>query len=95
VSYPAPKVLQLRLNRPEQLNAMTDEVRSLHVRFRAQSLGALADVLALLALHPKLETDLCTVLDWFEQENSLWVVVVTGTGRAFCAGQGEPPRSAF
>ncbi|GAA5859749.1 hypothetical protein JCM1840_006437 [Sporobolomyces johnsonii] len=59
VSFPAPKVLQLRLNRPEALNAMTDS----------------------------LEGDLCKMLDWFEEENSLWAVVVTGTGRAFCAGQ--------
>ncbi|KAK4054925.1 hypothetical protein OIV83_000849 [Microbotryomycetes sp. JL201] len=59
VTFPQPKVLQLRLNRPEALNAMTDD----------------------------LENDLRRVLDWFEQEPSLWVMVVTGTGRAFCAGQ--------
>lgn len=28
VSYPAPKVLQLRLNRPEALNAMTDALEA-------------------------------------------------------------------
>ncbi|GAA5826911.1 hypothetical protein JCM11251_002156 [Rhodosporidiobolus azoricus] len=59
VSVPQPKTLLLRLNRPEALNAMTDE----------------------------LEGDLCKVLDWFEEETSLWVIVITGTGRAFCAGQ--------
>ncbi|ORY80216.1 ClpP/crotonase-like domain-containing protein [Leucosporidium creatinivorum] len=35
----------------------------------------------------ELEEDICKVMDWFEEEPSLWVVVVTGTGRAFCAGQ--------
>ncbi|GAA6004301.1 hypothetical protein JCM10207_000658 [Rhodosporidiobolus poonsookiae] len=59
VSIPQPKTLLLRLNRPEALNAMTDE----------------------------LEADIAKTLDWFEDEPSLWVVVVTGTGRAFCAGQ--------
>ncbi|GAA5923240.1 enoyl-CoA hydratase/isomerase family protein [Sporobolomyces koalae] len=59
VTFPLPKVLQLRLNRPEALNAMTDA----------------------------LEEDLREMLDWFEEENSLWTVVITGTGRAFCAGQ--------
>ncbi|GJN91578.1 hypothetical protein Rhopal_004601-T1 [Rhodotorula paludigena] len=59
VTFPHPKVLQLRLNRPEALNAMTDE----------------------------LEGDLRKVLDWFEDETSLWCLIVTGTGRAFCAGQ--------
>jgi enoyl-CoA hydratase/carnithine racemase len=59
VSFPLPKVLQLRLNRPEALNAMTDAM----------------------------EADLCTMLDWYEDEPSMWAVVVTGTGRAFCAGQ--------
>ncbi|GAA6063757.1 hypothetical protein JCM10212_002709 [Sporobolomyces blumeae] len=59
VTFPSPKVLQLRLNRPEALNAMTDA----------------------------LENDLCQMLDWYEDNNSLWAVIVTGTGRAFCAGQ--------
>ncbi|KAK4058011.1 hypothetical protein OIO90_000750 [Microbotryomycetes sp. JL221] len=59
VTFPMAKVLQLRLNRPEALNAMTDE----------------------------LENDIRKVMDWFEQEPSLWVVVITGTGRSFCAGQ--------
>lgn len=27
------------------------------------------------------------MLDWFEEQTSLWVLIVTGTGRAFCAGQ--------
>ncbi|EGU13286.1 Enoyl-CoA hydratase/carnithine racemase [Rhodotorula toruloides ATCC 204091] len=62
VSYPAPKVLQLRLNRPEALNAMTDG----------------------------LEADLCKMLDWFEEQTSLWVLIVTGTGRAF-SGTNDAP----
>jgi len=59
VTFPLPKVLQLRLNRPEALNAMTDAM----------------------------EEDIRKMLDWYEEENSLWAVVITGTGRAFCAGQ--------
>lgn len=37
----------------------------------------------------QLQDDIEKTLDWFEEENSLWVVIVTGTGRAFCAGQGQ------
>ncbi|GAA6036628.1 hypothetical protein JCM8097_001259 [Rhodosporidiobolus ruineniae] len=59
VSFPLPKVLLLRLNRPSALNAMTDD----------------------------LEEDLQKMLDWAEEEPTVWAVVVTGTGRAFCAGQ--------
>ncbi|PWN48242.1 ClpP/crotonase [Violaceomyces palustris] len=59
LSFPSQHVLQLTLNRPKQLNAMTDA----------------------------LESDLSRVLDWFETEASLWVVIVTGRGRGFCAGQ--------
>ncbi|KAF7981393.1 hypothetical protein HWV62_33889 [Athelia sp. TMB] len=58
VSFPAPKVLLLTLNRPKQLNAMS----------------------------PALEADMYNVLRWFESEPGLWVVIVTGAGRAFCAG---------
>ncbi|KAK0467584.1 enoyl-CoA hydratase/carnithine racemase [Armillaria novae-zelandiae] len=29
---------------------------------------------------------LCAVLDWFEREKELWVLVLTGAGRIFCAG---------
>ncbi|KDE05425.1 hypothetical protein MVLG_04220 [Microbotryum lychnidis-dioicae p1A1 Lamole] len=42
---------------------------------------------ALNAMDDNMEDDLKNVLDWFEEEPSLWVCVVTGTGRAFCAGQ--------
>ncbi|CAE6382889.1 enoyl-CoA hydratase [Rhizoctonia solani] len=59
LSYPAKHVLQLTLNRPRSLNAMTDDFKA----------------------------DIGRVMDWFERENDLWVVIVTGNGRAFCAGQ--------
>ncbi|KAK4699190.1 hypothetical protein P7C70_g7072, partial [Phenoliferia sp. Uapishka_3] len=42
---------------------------------------------SLNAMTMELESDLCRVLDWFENEPTLWAVVVTGTGRVFCAGQ--------
>ncbi|CAO1619487.1 unnamed protein product [Parajaminaea phylloscopi] len=34
-----------------------------------------------------LEGDLRRVLTWFEANPSLWVLVVSGSGKAFCAGQ--------
>ncbi|CAE7060887.1 unnamed protein product [Rhizoctonia solani] len=51
VSYPARHVLQLTLNRPRFLNAMTDDFKA----------------------------DIGRVMNW--------VVIITGNGRAFCAGQ--------
>lgn len=41
---------------------------------------------ALNAIHDAMRLDLEAVFDWFETEPDLWVAVVTGTGRAFCAG---------
>ncbi|KAJ6612661.1 enoyl-CoA hydratase [Mycena sp. CBHHK59/15] len=41
---------------------------------------------SLNALTPQMYDDLRRVLNWFEDEPSLWVVIVTGSGRAFCAG---------
>ncbi|KAG6873071.1 hypothetical protein C0995_003379 [Termitomyces sp. Mi166 len=38
------------------------------------------------AMTPTMTEDLRRVLDWFENEPQLWVVIVTGTGRVFCAG---------
>jgi len=35
---------------------------------------------------PQLTSDIASILNWFDDESSLWVVVVTGEGRAFCAG---------
>jgi len=37
-------------------------------------------------MSPQMANDLSTVLNWFEEESELWVVVVTGEGRLFCAG---------
>ena len=34
-----------------------------------------------------MENDICRVFDWFENEPSLWVIILAGKGRAFCAGQ--------
>ncbi|KAJ6473553.1 enoyl-CoA hydratase/carnithine racemase [Mycena vitilis] len=41
---------------------------------------------SLNALTPQMTEDLRRVLNWFEDEPSLWVVIITGSGRAFCAG---------
>ncbi|KAJ7266913.1 enoyl-CoA hydratase/carnithine racemase [Mycena haematopus] len=41
---------------------------------------------SLNAMTPQMVEDLRKVLNWFEDEPSLWVVVLTGSGRAFCAG---------
>ncbi|KIK97716.1 hypothetical protein PAXRUDRAFT_824631 [Paxillus rubicundulus Ve08.2h10] len=41
---------------------------------------------SLNAMSPQLHSDLASVLRWFDDEPSLWVVIVTGEGRAFCAG---------
>ncbi|KAI3595797.1 enoyl-hydratase [Moniliophthora roreri] len=41
---------------------------------------------SLNAMSPQMAKDLQVVLGWFNEEPSLWVVIVTGAGRAFCAG---------
>ncbi|KAF8346096.1 enoyl-CoA hydratase/carnithine racemase [Amanita rubescens] len=41
---------------------------------------------ALNAMTPTMAHDLGRVLNWFEGEPRLWVAVVTGAGRLFCAG---------
>ncbi|PPQ77554.1 hypothetical protein CVT25_011414 [Psilocybe cyanescens] len=41
---------------------------------------------ALNAMTPQMSEDLKHLLDWFEEESELWVVIVTGEGRIFCAG---------
>ncbi|EJF67139.1 enoyl-CoA hydratase/carnithine racemase [Dichomitus squalens LYAD-421 SS1] len=41
---------------------------------------------ALNAVTPTMTSDIKRVLDWFDQEPSLWVLVLTGAGRIFCAG---------
>ncbi|KAG8712743.1 hypothetical protein FRC11_014322 [Ceratobasidium sp. 423] len=45
---------------------------------RPRSLNAMTD---------DLKADIGRIMDWFEGECSLWVVIITGNGRAFCAGQ--------
>ncbi|KAK8079657.1 enoyl-CoA hydratase/isomerase [Apiospora hydei] len=58
VSFPAPHVLLVTLNRPKQLNCIP----------RPQ--------------HFALER----LWDWYDDESTLRCAVITGTGRAFCAG---------
>ncbi|KAH9920220.1 enoyl-CoA hydratase/carnithine racemase [Epithele typhae] len=41
---------------------------------------------SLNAITPTMTSDIKTILDWFDNEPSLWVLVVTGEGRTFCAG---------
>ncbi|KAJ7640168.1 enoyl-CoA hydratase/carnithine racemase [Mycena rosella] len=41
---------------------------------------------SLNAFTPGMTDDLRRVLNWFEDEPSLWCVIFTGAGRAFCAG---------
>ncbi|KAI0690750.1 enoyl-CoA hydratase/carnithine racemase [Cytidiella melzeri] len=41
---------------------------------------------SLNAMTPEMDDSIGKVLDWFDNEPSLWVVIVTGEGRAFCAG---------
>lgn len=41
---------------------------------------------SLNAMTPRMTEDLRNVLDWFETEQHLWVAIVTGAGRVFCAG---------
>ncbi|KAJ3902950.1 enoyl-CoA hydratase/carnithine racemase [Lentinula edodes] len=38
------------------------------------------------AMTPQMQRDLETVLDWFSEESGLWVAIVTGAGKLFCAG---------
>ncbi|KAI8981161.1 enoyl-CoA hydratase/carnithine racemase [Trametes punicea] len=41
---------------------------------------------SLNAVTPTMTEDIKRVMDWFDEEPSLWVVIITGEGRAFCAG---------
>ncbi|KAF8514278.1 enoyl-CoA hydratase/carnithine racemase [Gautieria morchelliformis] len=41
---------------------------------------------SLNAVSPDLAEDVKRALAWFDSEPELWVVIVTGAGRAFCAG---------
>jgi len=58
ISYPAPNVLLVRLNRPKDLNCINMDG---HVELDA-------------------------IWQWMDEEPALSVGVITGTGRAFCAG---------
>ncbi|KAG8825524.1 hypothetical protein FRB91_003011 [Serendipita sp. 411] len=42
---------------------------------------------ALNSMTPELQEDIENILDWAEREPEVWVIIVTGSGRAFCAGQ--------
>jgi enoyl-CoA hydratase/carnithine racemase len=58
ISYPAPGILIITLNRPKSLNCINT------------------------AGHWELDE----VLNWFDNEPGLNVAIMTGSGRAFCAG---------
>lgn len=58
LSYPAPDILLVRLNRPKQLNSINADG------------------------HDELDE----IWKWLDKEPTLSVGIVTGTGRAFCAG---------
>lgn len=58
LSYPAPSVLLVRLNRPKALNCINSEG---HI-------------------------ELDQIWTWLDNEPTLSVGILTGTGRAFCAG---------
>jgi enoyl-CoA hydratase/carnithine racemase len=58
LSFPAPKVLLVTLNRPKDLNCINS--------------------------HGNMELD--RVWKWLDAEDELTVAVLTGKGRAFCAG---------
>ncbi|KAI5118582.1 hypothetical protein M0805_004198 [Coniferiporia weirii] len=38
------------------------------------------------AMTPTLDADIARTIAWFDEEPSLWVGILTGTGRVFCAG---------
>jgi enoyl-CoA hydratase/carnithine racemase len=58
LTFPAPRVVLIRMDRPEALNAMS-------------TAG---------------QWEMHNVWQWFDQEESLSVAIITGTGRAFSAG---------
>ena len=39
------------------------------------------------AMSPQLHMDMCDALDWAEEDDQIQVVVITGAGGNFCAGQ--------
>lgn len=65
LSYPAPGVLLVRLNRPKDLNCINQDGHA----------------------------ELDIIWSWLDAEPTLNVGIITGTGRAFCAGadlKGKP-----
>ena len=58
LTYPAPGVLLVRLNRPKDLNCINMDGHA----------------------------ELDAILQWVDDEPGLICTVITGTGRAFCAG---------
>ncbi|EGN93538.1 hypothetical protein SERLA73DRAFT_126437 [Serpula lacrymans var. lacrymans S7.3] len=60
----------------------------LNVSFPAEHvmLLTLTRPIQLNAMTPTMNNDIGALLNWFDDEPSLWVAIVTGEGRAFCAG---------
>ncbi|KIW05333.1 uncharacterized protein PV09_03852 [Verruconis gallopava] len=58
ITFPAPRVVLITMNRPNQLNAMNSDARR----------------------------EFGLIWPWFDAEPNLSVAIVTGAGRAFCAG---------
>lgn len=84
LSIPQEKTLLIRLNRPKALNAMTAEasLNASRSPIPAARAGCCQTApLTTCADRSQVEADMCKVLDWFESTPSLWVVILTGTGR--------------
>lgn len=79
LSVPQEKTLLIRLNRPKALNAMTAEASE--PRPVASTPIQAVHRLTTRLLRLQVEADMCRVLDWFEATPSLWVCILTGTGR--------------
>jgi len=41
---------------------------------------------AMNAMTPRMQADITGLFNWFNSEPELWVVIITGAGRIFCAG---------
>lgn len=41
---------------------------------------------ALNAMTAEMERDIAMLMNWFDNEPELWVIIITGNGRIFCAG---------
>jgi enoyl-CoA hydratase/carnithine racemase len=58
VSFPAERVVQVTINRPQKLNCINKATSG----------------------------EMARIWELFDQDESLWVGIVTGNGRAFCTG---------